>query len=118
MCAIVSAIVKPLNVALIVSVWAVAVTSSTTVATPVPGELLGGLSFAPLRLATKVVVAASAAGADCIISALPKLIPKTKTRDFMTTPPTQNIRSFTNTQSEAVKGQPHFYFLDRVSNID
>src|SRR5262249_50670517 len=50
-----------LNVALIVSVWAVG--SSTIVARPVPGEALAGFSFAPERFAKKVIGAAWAAGA-------------------------------------------------------
>ena len=45
--------VKPLNVALTVSVWAVG--SSTIVATPVPGEALGGFSFAPVRFVVMVI---------------------------------------------------------------
>ena len=53
MCAIVSFDVKPLNIALIVSVWAVG--SSTIVATPVPGEALGGFSFAPVRFVVMVI---------------------------------------------------------------
>src|SRR5262245_15591857 len=46
--------VRPLNVALICICWAVG--SSTTVATPVPGDGTGlGSSLAPERLAVKVI---------------------------------------------------------------
>src|SRR6516162_3886874 len=68
MCAIVSFDVKPLNIALIVSVWAVG--SSTIVARPVPGEALGGFSFAPDRVAKKVIGSAWTAGADSICAAI------------------------------------------------
>jgi hypothetical protein len=64
MCAIVLFDPKPLNIALICSVWATG--SSTIVARPVPGEELGGFSFAPERFAKKVIGAAWAAGADRI----------------------------------------------------
>jgi hypothetical protein len=64
MCAAVSFDVKPLNVALI---WIVsAVGSSTIVARPVPGEAMGGTSFAPERLPTNVIGIALAAGACSI----------------------------------------------------
>src|ERR1700732_23415 len=61
MCAATSFDVKPLNVALTCNVWAVG--SSITVASPVPGELTGGTSFAPERLPTNVIGVAWAAGA-------------------------------------------------------
>src|SRR5437870_6369643 len=60
--------VRPLNVALICSVWAVG--SSTIVARPVPGEGTGvGSSLAPERLAVKVIGIALAAGAGSIRAA-------------------------------------------------
>src|SRR5262245_12648017 len=64
MCAIVTGDVNPLNVALIRIVSAVR--PSTIVATPVPGETTGGTSFAPERLASKVIGIAWAAGANSI----------------------------------------------------
>src|ERR1700694_5030521 len=67
MCAATSFDVKPLNVALTVSVWAVG--SSTIVASPVPGEAVAGFSFAPERFAVKVIGFAWAAGAGRIIPA-------------------------------------------------
>ena len=36
----------------------------------------------------------------------------------MTLLPAQNTRCLQNTKSEAAKRQSHFYFLDRVSNVD
>jgi hypothetical protein len=84
MCAAVSGVVKPKNDAMICIVWAVG--SSTTATLPAPGELLGGVSFAPERIPPKVIVIARAAGAGSIsaatttisvtyrISALPKLV--------------------------------------------
>jgi hypothetical protein len=65
MCAAVVGVVKPLKVALTCSVWAVV--SSITVANPVPRE--GVPSFAPLRTATKVSVAAFATGTGSISAA-------------------------------------------------
>jgi hypothetical protein len=50
---------KPLNSTLTAKVWAVV--SNTTVACPVPGDPVDGDSFAPVRSATNVVVAARAA---------------------------------------------------------
>src|SRR5580704_5588414 len=67
MCAATSFDVKPLNVALTVSVWAVG--SSTIVASPVPGEGVAGFSFEPERFAVKVIGFAWAAGAGRIIPA-------------------------------------------------
>jgi hypothetical protein len=80
MCAIVSFDPKPLNVALIVSVWAVG--SSTIVARPVPAEALGGFSLEPDRPAVNVMGLAWAAGTDSIISAM-----SAKVFAFITTSP-------------------------------
>src|SRR5205807_976039 len=60
MCAAVVIDVKPVNIALTCRVWATG--SSTIVATPVPGEVVGGFSFAPERFAMKVIGSAWAAG--------------------------------------------------------
>jgi hypothetical protein len=68
MCAAVSVDVKPLNVTLTCSVWAVG--SRNIVARPVPGEALEGTSFAPERLPTKVIIIAWAAGAGSISNAI------------------------------------------------
>src|SRR5215470_17092783 len=62
MCAMVTIDVRPLNVALTWSVWAVG--SSITVAVPVAGVATGGTSLAPLRLPTNVMGTAGA-GVDC-----------------------------------------------------
>jgi hypothetical protein len=51
MCAAVSGVVKPKNDAMICIVWAVG--SSTTATLPAPGELLGGVSFAPEKDTSK-----------------------------------------------------------------
>src|SRR5689334_20356772 len=67
MCAIVSGVVRPLNVTLICIVWAIG--SSTTDADPVADELTGGISFAPKRLVTKVVGFAWAPAAGSIRAA-------------------------------------------------
>jgi len=64
MCAAVSGVVRPLNVAAICIVLAVG--SNTIVARPVPGEPVGGVSFAPERSAVKVIGIAWAAGAGSI----------------------------------------------------
>jgi hypothetical protein len=85
MCAATSFDVKPLNVALTCSVWAVG--SNIIVAVPVPGVATGGTSFAPLRLPTNVIGTAWTAGAwnvraanrisageTYLISALPMLV--------------------------------------------
>src|ERR1700730_2133157 len=66
MCAMVAGPVKPLNVALTVSVWAVV--SSATCARPVPVEGTGGVgrSFAKERLAKRSITSAWAAGAGRI----------------------------------------------------
>jgi hypothetical protein len=58
--------VKPLNVTSTCKVWAVG--SITTVVKPVPVDVVGGISAAPVRLASKVIGIASAAG-DCSIRA-------------------------------------------------
>jgi hypothetical protein len=64
MCAATVFDVKSLNVALTCSVWAVV--SSTTVARPIPFDMMGGFSFAPDRSAVKVIGSAWAAGAGRI----------------------------------------------------
>ena len=66
MCAAIAGPVKPLNVALTVSVWAVV--SSTTCAEPVPVEGTGGvgISFAKERVAKRSITSAWAAGAGRI----------------------------------------------------
>jgi hypothetical protein len=70
MCAAVVFEVKPLNVALTCSVWAVG--SNTIVARPVPGETTtgGGTSFAAERSAVKVIGIALAAGAGSMRAAI------------------------------------------------
>src|SRR5215475_1384962 len=61
MCAALSGDVKPENVTLSPSVWAVV--SSTTCTEPVPSEGVGsGRSFAPERLAKRFIMSAWAAG--------------------------------------------------------
>src|SRR5580704_8295391 len=67
MCAATSFDVKPLNVAVTCSVWAVG--SRTIVARPVPGEGVAGFSFAPERFAVKVIGFAWVAGAGRITPA-------------------------------------------------
>src|SRR5713226_7786831 len=64
MCAAVSGVVKLKNAAFTCIVCAVG--SSTTTASPAPGETTGGTSFAPARLPTKVIGIASAAGTGSI----------------------------------------------------
>src|SRR5262245_50696062 len=81
MCAATVFVVKPENDAATSSVWASVF--STTVAVPDPSE--GVPSFAPLRTARKVVVAASAAGTDHIRVAQLKPIAETRTRTCMAT---------------------------------
>jgi hypothetical protein len=82
MCAAIVIDVKLLNDPEISSVWAVV--SSITVTTPVPCEVVGGISFAPDNGAPNLSVAACDAG-DNIRTTLLKLIAKAKTRDFMAT---------------------------------
>src|SRR5690242_10188924 len=60
MCDAVVPDVKPLNVTSTCNVLAVG--SRTTVAKPVPGVVTGGISAAPVRLASNVIGTASAAG--------------------------------------------------------
>src|SRR5580704_776541 len=67
MCAATSFDVKPLNVAVTCSVWAVG--SRTIVARPVPGEGVAVFSFAPDRFAVKVIGFAWVAGAGRITPA-------------------------------------------------
>jgi hypothetical protein len=67
MCAAVLGVVNPKNDARISIVWAVG--SSTTVTVPIPGELLGGVSFAAERMPPKVIGIARAAGAGSIRAA-------------------------------------------------
>src|SRR5262249_29978175 len=81
MCAAVAGPVKPLNVTLGCSVCAVG--ANTTVTKPVPGEAVGGTSFAAERVVVNVIGTACAAGSENNISALLKLIAKTKRRGFI-----------------------------------
>jgi hypothetical protein len=60
MCDAVVPDVKPLNVTSTRNVLAAG--SRTTVAKPVPGVMTGGISAAPVRLASNVIGTASAAG--------------------------------------------------------
>src|SRR6266853_2895335 len=56
--------VKPLKSTVTDIEWTSGSVSSTTVAKPVPGEPVGGTSFAPMRLATNVIGVAETEDAD------------------------------------------------------
>jgi hypothetical protein len=60
-CAATSGEVNPLNVTFNCNVWATG--STVTVACPVPGEAIGGISLRPLRTVVRTIGVARATGA-------------------------------------------------------